>query len=50
MNYILFTVTAITFLVILSYSVELLAETYDKEMERRIDELQKLDELSFNGN
>ena len=50
MNYLIFTITAVTLLVVLSYSVELLADTYDREMEKRMDELQRLDELFYYGN
>ncbi len=45
MNYLLFTVTAVTLLVIASFAVELLADTYDKEVEKQMKDLKDLDEL-----
>jgi len=49
MPYLIFTVTAVTFLVLLSWSVEQLLATYDHQIEARITELNKLDSLMWEG-
>ncbi len=49
MNYLIFTATAVTFLVLLSWAVEQLLATYDDAIEARIAELNKLDALMWEG-
>lgn len=45
MTYAIWITTAVTFLVLLAYSVEQLCETYSFEIERRQQELDELDAL-----